>query len=75
MLFCTGSSFETLNQDGKIALASIITFAVTAVLFFIVGFASGYFCQKQKKSATGTVSPVGTQWVSPVYEDVDLQKK
>ena len=70
----TGSSFEVLNQAGKIALASITIFAVTAALFSIVGFVSGYSCQKQKNSSTETVSPVETQQLNPVYEDVGQPK-
>ena len=39
---------EALSQDGKIAVASSITvFVVTSVLFFIVGFLSGHFCQRE----------------------------
>ena len=74
LILLTGGSFEVLNQDGKITLASISVFAVTAVLFFIIGFASGYSCQKRKNSATETVSPVGTQQLNPVYEDIGQPK-
>lgn len=73
-MLLTGGSVAALNEDGKIALASVTMFAVTAVLFFIVGFASGYSCKKQKNSATETASPVGIQKVIPLYEDIGQPK-
>ena len=43
-------SFEALNRDGRIAMASSITvLAVTSILFFTVGFLCGHFCHKEMK--------------------------
>ena len=53
-----GRSFEPLSQEGKIAVASSVTvFAVTSILFFIIGFLSGRLCHKERKT-TGTASPI-----------------
>ena len=44
---------EQLSPDGKIAVASSVTvFAVASIVFFIVGFLCGHFCQKKRKSNT-----------------------
>ena len=68
------SLFEGLNPDGKIAVASITMFVISAVLFFTVGFVSGHYSKKQKNSAAEAVSPVGTNVIS-VYEDIDEQQQ
>jgi hypothetical protein len=53
-----------LSRDGKIAVASSVTvFTVASILFFIVGFLCGHFCQKKRKSSTAageTVTPAGS---------------
>ena len=43
----------TLEADGKIAVASSVTvFAVTSILFFIIGCLCGYFLKKKRKMYT-----------------------
>ena len=65
----------TLSQDGKIAVASSVTvFAVASILFFIVGFLCGCFCQKKRKTAAETFPPAGGQRQIPYYDDVVLQQ-
>jgi hypothetical protein len=53
-----------LSRDGKIAVASSVTvFTVASILFFIVGFLSGHFYQKKRKSSTAAgeaVPPAGS---------------
>ena len=63
-----------MNQDGKIAVASSITvFVVISISFFIVGFLSGRFCCKERKTA-GMASP--TEWPQiPYYDDVVLKQQ
>jgi hypothetical protein len=55
---------EGLSQEGKISVASSVTvFTVVSILFFIVGFLCGHFCQKNRKSSTAageTVPPAGS---------------
>ena len=73
---------EGLNRDGKIAVASSVTvFAVASILFFIIGFLCGHFCQKRRKSSTTatageTVPPGGSggQTQTPYYDDVVKQQ-
>ena len=72
-----------LSQDGKIAVASSVTvFIVASILFFIVGFLCGHFCQKSRKpasvAASESVPPgVGTggQTQIPYYDDVVLKQE
>ena len=66
-----------LRQDGKIAVASSVTvFTVALILFFIVGFLCGHFCQKKKKSSTtsAAVPPGGSggQTQTPYYDTVHI---
>ena len=73
-----------MSQDGEIAVASSVTvFTVASILFFIVGFLCGHFCQKKRKSSTTaaageTVPPAGsgghTQIQTPYYDDVVIQQ-
>ena len=73
-----------MSRDGKIAVASSVTvFAVASILFFIVGFLCGHFCQKRRKSSTTasageTVPPGGsggqTQTLELYYDDVVLRR-
>ena len=73
---------EGLSGDGKIAVASSVTvFSVASILFFIVGFLCGHFCQKKRKSGTTaaageTVPPGGSggQTQTPYYDDVMIQQ-
>ena len=68
-----GRSFEPLNQEGRIAVASSVTvFAVTSILFFIIGFLSRHFCSKKRKLA-GTASPTEQPQI-PYYDDVTLKQ-
>ena len=66
--------FETLSQDGKIAVASSITvFVVISILFFIIGFLSRSFCCKERKTA-GMPSPTEQPQI-PYYDDVVLKQR
>ena len=73
---------EELSGDGKIAVASSVTvFTVASILFFIIGFLCGHFCQKKRKSSTRaaageTVPPGGSggQTQTPYYDDVVIQQ-
>ena len=75
----TQGSFEVLSRDGKIAVASSVTvFVVASILFFIIGFLCGHFCQKNRKPSTAaaeTVPPSGGQTQIPYYDDVVLQQE
>jgi hypothetical protein len=55
---------EGLSREGEIAVASSVTvFTVTSILFFIVGFLCGHFCQKKRISSTAAgeaVPPAGS---------------
>ena len=75
-----------LSGDGKIAVASSVTvFVGTAILFFIVGFLCGHFCQKKRKLASAaageTLPPISSsvatsgQTQIPYYGDVVLQQE
>jgi hypothetical protein len=75
---------EGLSRDGEIAVASSVTvFTVASILFFIVGFLCGHFCQKKRKSSTAageTVTPAGSEGSAgltqtPYYDDVVLQQR
>ena len=71
--------FEPLSQDRKIAVASSVTvFVVASILFFIIGFLCGYFCQKKRKPSTAaaeSVPPSGGQTQIPYNDDVVLQQE
>ena len=62
---------ETLSQDGKIAVASSVTvFVVISILFFVIGFLSGHFCQKERTTADNKVAKKQI----PYYDDVVLKQ-
>ena len=70
----------SLSKEAKIAVASSVTvFTVASILFFIVGFLCGHFCQRRRKSSTAgeTVPPGGSggQAQTPYYDDVVLQQE
>ena len=78
----TPRSFEALNLEGKIAVASSVTvFTVASILFFTIGVLCGHFCQKKRKPSTAaaaepeTVPPSGGQTQIPYYDDVVLQQQ
>ena len=65
-----------LSRDGKIAVASSVTiFVVTAILFFIVGFLCGHFCQKKRKLASAaageTLPPISGSVATGRWTDTD----
>ena len=66
-----GTLFDVLSQQGKIAVASPVTmFAVTSILFFVIGFLSRRFGRKERKMA-GT-APIEQPQI-PYYDDVVLK--
>ena len=76
---CMDNGREALSQDGKIAVASSVTvFIVASILFFIVGFLCGHYCQNKRKqsSAAGeTVPSASGQTQIPYYDDVVLEQE
>ena len=82
MINCLIKGNEGLSGDGKIAVVSSVTvFTVVSILFFIIGFLCGHFCQKKRKSSTTaaageTVPPGGSggQTQTPYYDDVVIQQ-
>ena len=75
---------SALSKEGKIAVASSVTvFTVASILFFIIGFLCGHFCQMKRKSSTtaatssSEIAPpmtTGGQTQIPYYDDVVLQQ-
>ena len=61
-----------LSRDGKIAVASalssIIAFAVVSIAFFFIGFLSGNYYQKKKRTPSNSRPQI------PYYDDVVLQE-
>ena len=58
-----------LSRDGKIAVASsIIAFAVASIAFFFIGFLSGNYYQKKKRTLSNSRPQI------PYYDDVVLQE-
>ena len=52
--FHAGGSFNGLTDDVKIGVASSVTaFIVGSILFFIIGFLCGHFCDGRRKSLQG----------------------
>ena len=47
--FCATIEYFTLNQTGRIAIASVIVSAFTAIIFFIFGFVFSHCCQKAQQ--------------------------
>ena len=73
-----GKIAEALSQEGKIAVVSSITvFTVASILFFIIDFLCGHFCQKKRKqAAVVTIPPAGSVLTQiPYYDDVVLKKE
>ena len=56
-----------LSQDGIIAVSSVITFAITSVVFFTFGYLCGRYRQKQEQTRP---PPAKRPTPDPVYEDV-----
>ena len=62
--------------------SSVTMFTMASILFFIVDFLCGHFCQKKRKSSTTaaagepTVPPGGSggQIQTPYYDDVVIQE-
>ena len=79
--------FSGLTDDGKIAVASSVTFIVGSGMFFIIGFLCRHFCQKFKErhSIINTQTSTGPRTAShpnqenilstPVYDDVVLKQR
>ena len=58
-----------LSRDEKIAVASsIIAFALASVVFFFIGFLSGNYYQKKKRTPSNSRPQI------PYYDDVVLQE-
>ena len=69
-------SSEQQSEEGKIAVASsVAVFAVTSILFFIIGFLCGHFCHKKRKTTTEIISPAGGQIQIAYYDDVVLKQE
>ena len=67
----TDSSFDGLSLDAKIAVgSSIVIFVFSSVLFFVIGFVFGQFCQKRKQT-TESLPPCEAT-TTPLYEDISL---
>ena len=55
-----------LSEEGKIAVASsVITFAITSIVFFAFGYFCHHYHHKQKQTL-----PTQTKNATPVYENV-----
>ena len=77
---CKNERKGSLSIEAKIAVASSVTvFTVASILFFIIGFLCGHFCQKKStRAAAGeTVPPGGSggHTRTPYCDDVVLQQK
>ena len=76
ILYTGPGGFNGLTGDGKIAVASSVTaFAVGSIIFFIIGFMCGHFCQKEKKVTAETVSQCENAKGTPYYDDVVLKQE
>ena len=71
-----------MTDDGKIAVASSVTFVAGSSMFFIIGFLCGHFCRKEKhKSQTSTGPRTASQSdqenipSTPYYDDVVLKQR
>ena len=53
--------------------SSITVFAVTSILFFIIGFLSRHFCRKERRMAR-TASSIEQPQI-PYYDDVVLKQQ
>ena len=73
LLYCyTGVAgpdpFSGLIDDGKIAVASSVTFIIGSSMFFIIGFLCRHFCQKFKErhSTANTQTSTGVLVPGPL---------
>jgi hypothetical protein len=73
-----------LTDDGKIAVASTLTFVAGSSIFFIIGFLCGHFCRKERCNTTsqssagpGTAGQCDQENIpsTPIYEDVVLKQR
>ena len=76
------------SRDGKIAVASSVTFVTGSGMFFIIGFLCRHFCQKFKErhstSMINTQTSTGPRTASqcdqgnipstPYYDDIVMQQ-
>ena len=69
MLFFLGDPLPMMDGDVfRVAvISSIIVFIFSAILFFFIGCASGWFCHKYKTSRSDKGSH---SQAAPVYEDL-----
>ena len=75
----TGSDpFSGLTEDGKIAVASSVTFVGGSSMFFIIGFLCGHFCRKERPNSQTSTGPrtasQSDQGNTPYYDDVVIQQ-
>ena len=65
---------STKSRYGTIAVASTVTvFIVIAISFFMAGFLSRHFCQKERKTAATDNKVENTE--TPYYDDVVLKQQ
>ena len=55
--------------------SSITVFVVTSILFFIVGFLCGHFCQKERKMADEIVPQCAKTQGTCIYDVVQKQEQ
>ena len=74
--------FSGLTDDGKIAVASSVTFVAGSSVFFVVGYLCGHFCRKERhntKTSTGpqtaSQSDQENSPRTPIYDDVVLKQR
>ena len=73
--------FSGLTDDGKIAVASSVTFIAGSSIFFIIGFLCGHFCRKERHNSQTSTDPGTTSQSdqgnipsTPYYDDVVIQQ-
>ena len=54
--------------------SSVTAFAVGSIIFYIIGFLCGHFCQKESKVTARTVSQCEKAQGTPYYDDVVLNQ-
>ena len=76
--------FNGLTDDGKIAVASSVTFVAGSSMFFIIGLLCGRFCRKERpnsRSQTSTGPRTASQSdqenipSTPIYDDMVLKQQ
>ena len=71
--------FSGLTEDGKIAVASSVTFVAGSSMFFIIGFLCGHFCRKERHNSQISTGPRTANQdnilSTPVYDDVVLKQR